>query len=97
MISFGIGPGEHHDKLRSRMHDFMSQEDEFLATRAAMPPRRKRRLLGAIRGGAGSYGWADPVYRQVTNLLYETHVLSREELAWLQTVGPAGVPRLPNT
>jgi hypothetical protein len=74
------------------MLSYLDRKDEFQKIKGARPPRRKRKLLGALRGGAAHYGWSRDTFDQVTDLLYEARVLYREEWDWLRAVGPASLP-----
>jgi len=89
----GLGLGDHPvpSDVSERVARYIDVEPEFVALSRARPPRGKRKLLGALRGGAGSYGWSSKTFREVTDLLYETRVITREEADWLQTVGPAAM------
>ena len=92
LIGFGLGSNPVPDVVRKEVLEYIDVQPEFVAVRKARPPRGKRKLLGALRGGAGSYGWSPQVFREVTDLLYEARVITRQEADWLQMVGPAALP-----
>jgi hypothetical protein len=90
-LGLGLGHDPDPSDARGRLVRYLDVQPEFVALRGARPPRGKRGLLGALRGGAGSYGWSSQTFREVTDLLYEARVITREEADWLQAVGPAAM------
>lgn len=92
-MAFGIGfqsdltPAE----LRRYLAEQMKDEPEFAQTQLVDPPRRKRRVLGRFRYAAMWYGWSDRVFQEVTDTLVGFRILSKEEAAWLNAVGPGAV------
>jgi hypothetical protein len=91
LLTLGLGPDPVPSDVRERLLTYIDVQPEFVALRGARPPRGKRGLMGALRGGAGSYGWSSQTFREVTDLLYEARVITREEADWLQAVGPAAM------
>lgn len=91
-LGLGLGPNPHSKDLGRRLRSFLKDEEEFSRVPAAQPPPKKRRLLGAMRGGAASYGWSTEMFGQVVDLLYEARVIGRAEWDWLKSVGPAVNP-----
>jgi hypothetical protein len=74
--------------IRDELIENLAEEPEFAHTKLAMPPRRKRDLIGGIRWAATSYGWSRRVYDEVIDTLRTFSVLSEDEWHWLKTVGP---------
>jgi len=92
LLGLGLGPKPEREELRQRLQRFLRDEDEFSKVQSARPPRNKRRLLGALRGGSAHNGWSRETFTQVVDLLYEARVIVRSELDWLTAVGPAVYP-----
>jgi hypothetical protein len=74
--------------IRNELTENLAEEPEFAHTKLAMPPRRKRDIIGGIRWAATSYGWSRKVFEEVIDTLRTFSVLSEDEWHWLKTVGP---------
>jgi hypothetical protein len=92
LLGLGLGANPERGELRQTLQRFLKDEDEFSRVQSARPPRNKRRLLGALRGGSAHNEWSPETFSQVIDLLYEARVIVRSEFDWLTTVGPAVYP-----
>jgi hypothetical protein len=92
LLGLGLGPKPERGELRQRLQRFLKDEEEFSRVQSARPPRNKRRLLGALRGGSAHNEWSLETFSQVIALLYEARVIVRSEFDWLTAVGPAVDP-----
>ena len=84
-----VDPARPLSALQDELSVHMRQELEFKQTKRALPPERKREVVGRIRWAATSYGWSRSVFRQVVDTLQALRLLSESESGWLRTVGPA--------
>lgn len=94
VITYDMGIDPSPSRLRLGLMDYIKRrEEELVATQSAKPPRRKRRLLGDLRGVAGNRHWPKEVFVDVVNVLHHSGVLTTDEWKWLLAVGPVAVSK----
>lgn len=92
-VSHGIGfdPRQGPAEVREELLLNLQAEPEFARTKLAMPPRRKRALVGGLRWAATTYGWSTRVFREIIDTLQAADVLSGDEADWMKIVGPTAL------
>jgi hypothetical protein len=75
-------------EIRQQLEDSMLEDPEFARTQLAVPPRRRRALIGALRYAATWYGWPRRVFEEVIEVLFHFHAISKGEWEWMKSVGP---------
>jgi hypothetical protein len=79
-------------EIRQQLEDSMLEDPEFARTQLAVPPRRRRALIGALRYAATWYGWPHRVFEEVIEVLFQFHAISKGEWEWMKAVGPQALP-----
>src|SRR6202035_5412527 len=92
--SSGIGfhPGQSLAQIRQQLEDGVQGDPEFARTQLAIPPRRQRRFVGALRYAASLYGWPNRVFLEVIEVLFHFRAISKGEWEWMKAVGPQAWP-----
>jgi hypothetical protein len=94
VITYDIGVEPAAASLRDELLDLVHRRDEELVvTQSAIPPRRKRKLLGELRAKGGYPPWSTELFQDVINLLDHNGVLTTDEWSWLMSVGPVAIPK----
>jgi hypothetical protein len=93
IFSCGGGPFTNPEQFRRQVFEYIGREDEFGRMQIAPLPKRRRKLLGILRGAAGRNSWSRKTFEQVLDVLHEGRVISSEEARWLTAVGPSEEPK----
>lgn len=80
------------DQIRQQLEDSVQGDPEFARTQLAIPPRRRRRFIGALRYAATLYGWPNRVFLEVIEVLFHFRAISKGEWEWMKVVGPQAWP-----
>lgn len=93
-MSTGIGfqPRRPIAQIRQQLQDGVLEDPEFARTQLAVPPHRRRHLIGALRYAATWYGWPNKVFEEVIETLFHFHAISKGEWEWMKAVGPLALP-----
>lgn len=79
-------------QIRQQLEDSIQGDPEFARTQLAVPPRRQRRMIGALRYAATWYAWPNRVFEEVIEVLFHFHAISKGEWEWMKAVGPQAWP-----
>jgi hypothetical protein len=94
----GMSTGTHFQpnrtpaEIRQQLEGSMLEDPEFARTQLAVPPRRRRALIGALRYAATWHGWPNKVFEEVIEVLFHFHAISKGEWEWMKAVGPQALP-----
>ena len=80
------------EEIRQYLEDSVQGNPEFARTQLAIPPRRQRRIIGALRYAAALYGWPNRIFLEVIELLFHFRTISKGEWEWMKAVGPQAWP-----
>jgi len=88
----GFEPWRPLAQIREQLEDSVQSDPEFARTQLAVPPRRQRRYIGALRYAATLYGWPNGVFLEVIEFLFHFRSISKAEWEWMKAVGPQAWP-----